>query len=760
MTRPQMIRADTIDLQDQNYPSAKDHSSHGARTNGHSASHHNQSLRHAEQEAKDELSTGPRVSLDRFDGDDDRTQIDIGYDEAEDMVTELAGSRNGENGHYESGGDGEIADVEGDDDLLDDDMMDKISSSPSIDDEDIDFEFVYALHTFIATVEGQANAAKGDTMVLLDDSNSYWWLVRVVKDGSIGYLPAEHIETPTERLARLNKHRNVDLSSMMLGDNPEKSKNPLKKAMRRRNAKTVTFASPTFFEASDIDYSTEEEDGEGEEMAEEEEPAHEPEGNPDDIRDEDIVVEPLKPHKEKISREPTTEIEDTQIDRSSPEKPRPSDDSLDRPGENVSRSRNGTLRNTDSFFKDDTAETKKISLTPNLLRDDSASGISKSELQEGRASLESLEKNLSSTEKSKRKEKKPGMLSGLFKRKDKKGRNSEDDAEEMEKTSDELSPQFKVSSESLREANNNKPQGIQRQTSRLQKQPPAELVAANQQRATQEAATSASNASSPVKEGFGPSIRRVVSPSGANVVAPLQLRPSHESPSSSFEQRRPKVDVSSPVKSSSPASPKQWQPTTYYDPEDEADEVDEVDEIAPTNKTIPATQPLSVASSQQQPQQQPSPLLANKQSSRSVSESPVDVSPTRIQPPGLTVDTSSRDERSVSPVSSESSSPELIEGPDRKMDETTPVSTISSNATATWSDASLRSYLDDGNDIKDLLIIVHDNSNVQPAGPDHPITGSLFKDESKRLKEMSGRLDDMLSGWITRKAERRPVKAF
>ena len=52
--------------------------------------------------------------------------------------------------------------------------------------EDIDFEFVYALHTFVATVEGQANATKGDTMVLLDDTNSYWWLVRVVKDSSIG----------------------------------------------------------------------------------------------------------------------------------------------------------------------------------------------------------------------------------------------------------------------------------------------------------------------------------------------------------------------------------------------------------------------------------------------------------------------------------------------------------------------------------------------------------------------------------------------
>lgn len=57
--------------------------------------------------------------------------------------------------------------------------------------EDIDFEFVYALHTFVATVEGQANATKGDTMVLLDDSNSYWWLVRVVKDSSIGKLARE-----------------------------------------------------------------------------------------------------------------------------------------------------------------------------------------------------------------------------------------------------------------------------------------------------------------------------------------------------------------------------------------------------------------------------------------------------------------------------------------------------------------------------------------------------------------------------------------
>lgn len=62
--------------------------------------------------------------------------------------------------------------------------------------EDIDFDFVYALHTFVATVEGQANATKGDTMVLLDDSNSYWWLVRIVKDSSIG---VSHLYPSTPR---------------------------------------------------------------------------------------------------------------------------------------------------------------------------------------------------------------------------------------------------------------------------------------------------------------------------------------------------------------------------------------------------------------------------------------------------------------------------------------------------------------------------------------------------------------------------------
>jgi SH3 domain len=92
-----------------------------------------------------------------------------------------------------------------------DQFSDDLSSSPSIPDDNIDFDLVYALHTFLATVEGQASVVKGDSLTLLDDTNSYWWLVRVLKTQAVGYIPAENIETPYERLARLNKHRNVDV---------------------------------------------------------------------------------------------------------------------------------------------------------------------------------------------------------------------------------------------------------------------------------------------------------------------------------------------------------------------------------------------------------------------------------------------------------------------------------------------------------------------------------------------------------------------
>lgn len=115
-----------------------------------------------------------------------------------------------------------------------------LSSSPSIPEEEIDFQYVYALRTFTATEQGQATALKGDAMILLNDSNSYWWLVRLVKDGTVGFLPAEHVETPSERLARLNKHRNGDVSSASFSV-LKKHQDKQTKNKPKKKRKTVSF---------------------------------------------------------------------------------------------------------------------------------------------------------------------------------------------------------------------------------------------------------------------------------------------------------------------------------------------------------------------------------------------------------------------------------------------------------------------------------------------------------------------------------------
>jgi len=364
MTRPQIIRADTIDLQDKSSPTAQDHShqpQHPAPLGiGPAAPHQQASLKSVEDERSAEEArlqhawnnAGSSLSEDPG-SDDDRT-----------VMTNTNGQKPRQNGDpHDDDDDMQDADVE--EDMDDDDMLDKMSSSPSIDDEDIDFEFVYALHTFVATVEGQANATKGDTMVLLDDSNSYWWLVRVVKDSSIGYLPAEHIETPTERLARLNKHRNIDLSATMLGDTAEKTKNPLKKAMKRRNQKNVQFGAPTYVEASDYDYSSDEEGGElfgGPEPKQAQQQQQQAAQKSETEQDESLEVKPLKLGgiKKVSSEESRTSSEESVKDD---ETSKASDEISDRPLD-PKVSRNGTLRNTDSFFRMRTQKLAKSLLPP------------------------------------------------------------------------------------------------------------------------------------------------------------------------------------------------------------------------------------------------------------------------------------------------------------------------------------------------------------------------------------------------------------
>jgi hypothetical protein len=111
----------------------------------------------------------------------------------------------------------------------------------------------------------------------------------------------------------------------MLGDNSEKSKNPLKKAMRRRNAKNVTFTAPTYIEASDIDWSTEDEIDDGDSLIDAGEIIRDDDDLQDD-RNDDIVVEPLrpKPNRDKVADESENMEETQQSGSTSPEKSRSS----------------------------------------------------------------------------------------------------------------------------------------------------------------------------------------------------------------------------------------------------------------------------------------------------------------------------------------------------------------------------------------------------------------------------------------------------
>lgn len=189
----------------------------------------------------------------------------------------------------------------------------------------------------------------------------------------------------------------------MLGDNPEKSKNPLKKAMRRRNAKTVQFAAPQYFEPREVDYSDGEEEGSDGDQDDQEEVGAEEQESQQDSRNDEAVIEPLRVKSQaKSGLSNGIKAVDSKDDivngvSNDSEKGRNSEEILEKRGTfrspnseiwlirpaDESRSRNGTVRNTDSFFKDDTVETKKISLTPRLLRNSTDASAS-AEAQEVR----------------------------------------------------------------------------------------------------------------------------------------------------------------------------------------------------------------------------------------------------------------------------------------------------------------------------------------------------------------------------------------
>ena len=393
-----------------------------------------------------------------------------------------------------------------------------------------------------------------------------------------------------------------------------------------------------------------------------------------------------------------------------------------------------------------------------------------------RGSLDAFEKIASPSEKpkdEKRKEKKPGMLSGLFKRKDKKSKSQSED-EEPDWVSKEASSSPKVSSDSIGQDAPSGPtspsRSPQRQTSKLQKSQPSKVQAPNKR--------------SPSREGQTPLIKTNLSDQAAPSLAPIRHSPETTleaygtediqtnesaqpknigvgpSPAISLEQAsslairplspaeaKPRGGMFSPIRdvlrsspSLSESKPERVKKAKERMPIDDFDSSPEAEQ-APGN-------PL---------QYQAEASLDYQSTQDRLSESPVQVSPI-VHPthlPPLVGDNSSQEEPPVSPISP-SSTPELLEAPpeDSVRDPETPASTVqSTRSLPSWSDASLRTYLEDDTDIRDLLVVIHDRSDLKPVGPDHPVMKNLCQEENRRLDNMSSRLDGLLQDLLARKAK-------
>lgn len=568
----------------------------------------------------------------------------------------------------------------------------------------------------------------------------------------------------------------------MLGDNPEKSKNPLKKAMRRRNAKNVQFTAPTYYEPSEYDYSDEEEDGDGIQLDQADESAkaqQTDQAQNQQIEETEIATREARgpaatngviqrvASSESLSEEPSSPVK-----AQAPEPLQPGITHQD----SMSRSRKGNVRNTDSFFKDDTAETKKISLTPRLLRGDSDSnGAAEPELRQ-RPSLETFDKMLGSEEKPKedKKKEKKGMLSGLFKRKDKapKGSKVENDAQSNKVSEESMrhSPQSKDSLESL-----TKPEPApERKPSKLQKHPPSynsPKSSPTEPRAPQPPfQNQPQTAAPPAPTGPAPAppTLRQVDPIDTSVGREEQkpIQQAQEQPQSQTPNRFPslqeKRSIFSPISAALKSAP------TPVAAENEPNVKPVYSKRAKERFAIDTSdsdeEPIATAASGAGESRGVSPLTENQTTHRR-NDSGMQISP--IEPSeestiggreGSVTDGKQQQEalEASTPAQNVEVTPidetEHTASTSKPSPSTATTHTPStSRSTPTWSDAFLRTYMENDQDIKDLLIIVHDKSNVTPVGPDHPLMTNLFSNERTKLAEMQANLDTMLMNWMSRK---------
>lgn len=599
----------------------------------------------------------------------------------------------------------------------------------------------------------------------------------------------------------------------MLGDTAEKSKNPLKKAMRRRNAKTVQFAPPTYVEASDYDYSSDEGDGElfgGPEPKQAQQQAQQQQAaKSEPEHDDGLKVQPLRTNGAKdanVQSESDARSSSDSTARREDDKPRASDDTVDRPLD-PKITRNGTLRNTDSFFKDENTETRKITLTPNLLRDDSTNSPAGS--RERGPSLESLEKNGFADkvkDKKEKKEKKSGMLSGLFKRKDKKAKgmhDSQDSDIERPEDSDRASPQSKPSEELEQRPSaeqtvtvapqRNPSKGKLQKSQRTRDDSPQKTKGILKMDSPTEP-TIPVDGTSDRPAGQQASTMRLVSPEQDN-----SSRPSMEERTLSPDNRQAPANTGSNnpfTKMMKPQQNGETKPEKVKQSKQrvQLDDFDSDDSSDPFADPDAQTRPTQPEPSEPTGRLSESPVhvsVADAQPSVKTNLQDRDKESDVHQPPGLTTDNSSQE------TSSPISTPSPEDSPMKTIPENSSLSTFRTGNTTSptslahnpnagpppsrpapvpnksdaergisppissdsailpaWSDSSLRAYLEDGNDVRDMLLMVNDVTGVVPASRDHPFMKNLFVEETKTIQGLSGELDRLLTGLMEKRMKR------
>lgn len=430
-------------------------------------------------------------------------------------------------------------------------------------------------------------------------------------------------------------------------------------------------------------------------------------------------------------------------------------------------------------------------MTPNLLREDNSGTPRSSDSSRG-PSLEGLEKG-SVSEKSKddkkKKEKKTGMLSGLFKRKDKrdKGRNNDDDTSDQEKVSGEIlrGPSPKdfndTSPTERRPSDSDVTQRDRRVSSRgkLQKLKTDGTANKGRQVAVDDSAEPLSRSGSKAGTNdtiMGPTLRTV-----------------DDEGSKSSQSYQNNALLSRENDTSGDQTKVTKQPDLASDTGDISDSLSTSKEIGYTKSSQRSQEELQSHS---------------KSAHERLSDSPVRISPSEVtgthnnqasilgkQNPGAKYSPSTSSSSSQSFVEVQNMEPPKktpLLDPDLSEDPLKPTlsskkqiqlstenavhknqSSISSQVSSSkdsaeststlsetpsprlpdWSSASLLSYLDRGSDVRDLLLLVQSKSETVSVELDRPDVIDMFHAERSTLMEMNQRLDQLLGNWMNKKTE-------